>query len=424
MAQRTVFPALLASIASLAGCANDAPTVQPDHQFVNGMWFNGAEFEPRVGSIVDERLAFDIPAAANATDLEGKYVLPPLCEGHNHNLGGSSEGVEETVRAYLEDGVFYAMMPGSFKLYRDAIADKLNTPKSVDVAFANNGVTGSGGHPRGLRESLMDRFGLYSEFTKETLPDKGYFEADTLEQLNEKWALILAERPDFVKAMLYFSEEYEARRDNSEYYGRRGMNPELLPELVRLAHDANLRVAVHVESDADMAAALRAGADIITHLPSYDSNASLSEETIALAAETNAAIVTTMSIAERYEARAPEAYALMLEAQRDNLARLEEAGANLVLGSDNVMDTSRGEAEHLASLGALGNLAILKMWTENCAQTAFPDRQIGRLDGDYEASFLVLEGDPLADLGNTQGIALRVKDGEVLELEQETAPAQ
>lgn len=424
MAQRTVFRVLLAGVFSLPGCANDTPPVQPDQQFVNGLWFNGETFEPRVGSIVDGRLAFDIPAIANATDLEGKYVIPPLCEGHNHNLGGSSEGVEEAVRAYLEDGVFYAMMPGSFKLYRDAIADKLNTPKSVDVAFANNGITGAGGHPRGLRESLMDRFGLYPEFTKETLPDKGYFEADTLEQLNEKWALILAERPDFVKAMLYFSEEYEARKYNPEYYGRRGLNPELLPELVRLAHDANLRVAVHVESDADMAAALRAGADIITHLPSYDSNASLSEETIALAGETNAAIVTTMSIAKRYEARAPEAYALMLEAQRDNLARLEEAGANLVLGSDNVMDTSRGEAEHLASLGALGNLTLLKMWTENCAQTAFPDRQIGRLDEGYEASFLVLEGDPIADFSNTLAIALRVKDGEVLELEQETAPAQ
>lgn len=404
------------TMATVSACSAVTPS-PPEYRFDNGLWFDGEAFKPRTVYIVDDTLRFSerSVAAKNTVDLDGGYVVPPYCEGHNHNLGGSAEGVEETVRAYLQDGVFYAMMPGSFALYRAEIAPALNHPKSVDVAFANNGVTGSGGHPRGLRESLMERFGLYPEFTQETLPDKGYFEVDTLAQLHEKWDLVRAERPDFVKVMLYFSEEYEQRKDDPDYFGRRGLDPDLLPELVRLAHDANLRVAVHVESEADMATALRAGADIITHLPSYDANVRLSNETIALARETNAALVTTMSLAKRVERRSPERYAGILDAQRENLARLHEAGATLVLGSDNTRDTSRGEANHLWSLSALDNRTLLNMWTRNCAQTVFPNRRIGRLADGYEASFLVLEDDPLADFENTSRIALRVKDGAPLD---------
>ncbi len=402
---------------SLAACETMSPTPVSTYRFDNGLWFDGRGFTSATGYIVDGALKFteNNLAAETTIDLGGGYVVPPYCEGHNHNIGGAAEGIEETVERYLQDGVFYAMMPGSFALYRAQIADKLNNPTSVDVAFANNGLTGAGGHPRGLRESLMDRFGLYPEFTKETLPDKGYFEADTLAQLREKWALVLAERPDFIKAMLYFSEEYETRKDDPSHYGRRGLNPALLPELVGLVHDAGLRLAVHVESDADMATALGAGADIIAHLPSYDSTARVSDDTIALAMKTNAAIVTTLTVAKRFEQRSPEVYAKVLEAQRENLVRLDEAGAMLVVGSDNVRDTSRGEAVHLAGLGALDNKTILKMWTENCAQTVFPGRRIGRLQDGYEASFLVLNGDPLEDFSATGKITLRVKDGQILE---------
>lgn len=406
----------------LAGCASgDVDRTTPAYRFENGVWFDGENFAPATAYVVDRRLQFSDEniAAESVIDLGGGHVVPPYCEGHNHNIGGGADQAEfeQTVRAYLEDGVFYAMMPGSFALYREMIAGKVNNPKSIDVAFANNAITGSGGHPVRLREFLMERYGSYPEFTKETMPDKGYFVADTLDQLKEKWALVLAERPDFIKAALLFSEEYEKRKDDPQFFGERGLNPALLPPLIRMAHEAGLRVAVHIESDADTATALRAGADIIAHTPSNDSMARISDETIALAKETGAALVTTFSVVERYKARLPEQYPLMLEAQRDNLVRLNKAGVNLVVGSDNVQDTSRGEVEHLASLGALENRTILKMWTENCAHAVFPERKIGKLADGYEASFLVLEGDPIADLGATSRIKLRVKDGQVLELQ-------
>jgi imidazolonepropionase-like amidohydrolase len=416
-----VSKAVLALLLVAACAANDVGRSKPDYRFDNGLWFTGEDFSRATVYIIDGALQFsgDVTDAENVVDLAGGYVVPPYCEGHNHNIGGGAdEGeFEETVRAYLNDGVFYAMMPGSFALYREMIAGKVNHPTSVDVAFANNAITGSGGHPRRLRERLMDQFGSYPEFTKETLPDKGYFEADTLDQLREKWALVLAEKPDFIKAVLIYSEEYEKRKGDPAFYGNRGLNPELLPELVRMAHAADLRVAVHVDTDADMATALGAGADIIAHLPSNNSTVRLSDETISLAKRTGAPVVTTLSVAKRYEEREPEKYAAILEAQRDSLVRLASAGVNLVVGSDTVWDTSRGEVEHLASLGVLDNPTILKMWTENCAQAVFPNRKIGKLADGYEASFLVLDGDPIADIDATGRIKLRVKDGQVLELD-------
>jgi imidazolonepropionase-like amidohydrolase len=51
------------------------------------------------------------------------------------------------------------------------------------------------------------------------------------------------------------------------------------------------------------------------------------------------------------------------------------------------------------------------MACENTAATIFPGRKIGRLEDGYEASFLVLDGDPLADFGNTGRIAMRFKEG-------------
>ncbi|MGB3624747.1 MAG: amidohydrolase family protein [Henriciella sp.] len=404
----------------MAGCATQATHTEPaSYTFENGRWFDGQGFVERAVSVVGGRLVIDGDPreALNTIDLAGDYVVPPFCEAHNHNLGDSAEldDVQQTVAAYLQYGVFYAMMHGSFATYRQQIADLINTPESVDVAFANNGLTGSGGHPRRLREFLMDSYGSYPEFTKDTLPDAGYFEADTPDELREKWTLILAEKPDFIKVMLLFSEEYESRKGNPEYYGERGLNPDLLPGLVQMAQEAGLRVSVHVETDADMQTALRSGADMIAHMPSHDAPIRLSDETVALAADTQAGIITTLSLADRLKKRDPDLYEPTLEAQRDNLSRLSRAGANLVLGSDNVRDVSVGEARHIVSLDVLDNAALLRMWTENCASTVFPDRKIGRLEDGYEASFIVLEGNPLTDFDQIDTITLRLKDGEILD---------
>ena len=54
------------------------------------------------------------------------------------------------------------------------------------------------------------------------------------------------------------------------------------------------------------------------------------------------------------------------------------------------------------------------MWCAATPRAIFPARSIGALRPGYEASFLVLAGNPLIDFTNTQRILLRVKQGHVL----------
>ena len=49
------------------------------------------------------------------------------------------------------------------------------------------------------------------------------------------------------------------------------------------------------------------------------------------------------------------------------------------------------------------------------ASTIFPNRKIGHLEEGYEASFLVLAGNPLEDFSNVRRIEMRVKQGHLLE---------
>jgi predicted amidohydrolase YtcJ len=57
-----------------------------------------------------------------------------------------------------------------------------------------------------------------------------------------------------------------------------------------------------------------------------------------------------------------------------------------------------------------------ELWSETTAATIFPNRKIGRLKDGFEASFLVLGGNPVEDFLNTSRIEMRVKQGEILTL--------
>ena len=83
----------------------------------------------------------------------------------------------------------------------------------------------------------------------------------------------------------------------------------------------------------------------------------------------------------------------------------------LLLGSDRFGDTAATEAAALVRSGLFSNLELLRMWSVTTPRAIFPDRRIGRLSDGYEASFLVLEADPLADFANTRRIVRRVKQG-------------
>jgi imidazolonepropionase-like amidohydrolase len=96
---------------------------------------------------------------------------------------------------------------------------------------------------------------------------------------------------------------------------------------------------------------------------------------------------------------------------------LKKHGVRIAIGSDSYRQTSLVEVLNLHRLKVFDNLTLLKMWCETTAATIFPQRKIGFLKEGYEASFLVLDADPLQDFANVQKIYTRVKQGEILSLQ-------
>jgi imidazolonepropionase-like amidohydrolase len=98
------------------------------------------------------------------------------------------------------------------------------------------------------------------------------------------------------------------------------------------------------------------------------------------------------------------------------LRLLKAQGIKLAIGSDIYNDNSVGEFEFIYELGIFSNLELLKMWCENSAMTTFPNRKIGHLKEGYEASFLVLDSNPLEEIKEIdKSIIFRVKQGMLLD---------
>jgi hypothetical protein len=123
--------------------------------FVNGLSFDGTRFRP--GYVLQRRgiLRRTHPAPVSQTvDLQGMYVVPPFGEAHNLNVEGEWN-IDEVIRRYLRDGVFYVKIPGQIPEFSNRIKDRLNRPDSIDVTFSNRGFTASGGHPTVLYRDIL-----------------------------------------------------------------------------------------------------------------------------------------------------------------------------------------------------------------------------------------------------------------------------
>ncbi len=419
----TLFLALVLS-AFLSQNSSPSPT-PPSYEFNNGNWFDDQRFVSRKFYSVGGVLTTKKPGHVDRVfDLTGKYIVPPFGEAHNHNLDWSSdEQFARMKRMYLEGGVFYVKNPNSLLRSRIPTAARINTPTSVDGIVSNGGLTGAGGHPI---EIVTPKRGF--------LPTDGeggfYYVIDNVQDLERKWPSIKAGKPDFIKTYLLYSEEYSKRKNDEAYFGWKGLDPALLPVIVRQAHKEGLRVSTHVETATDFHHALVANVDEINHTPGFRpyrndlanytnlSRYEISESDARLAARKHVVVVTTLGETIEAVLNEKDQHADMRRAVREmvvhNLQILKRHGVSIAIGSDSFRHTSVPEALSLHKLHVFDNLTLLKMWCETTAATIFPKRRIGHLKEGYEANFLVLSGDPIQDFENVKKIELRVKQGELL----------
>ena len=405
-------PLLWASLLLLSICSYGQTNRQQSYEFVNGQWFDGQKFVATTFYSVDGKLTTKRPQQIDKTfDLTGKFIVPPFGEAHNHNVSSAYTLNEETPR-YFRAGIFYARMASSIVPGVSTIKDKVNHPDTLDVIFGSPGLTRAGGHPEPLMRRLVSA-GVIPGLDPDKLEGATHFIVDSIAELNAKWSTILASKPDFIKTMLLFSTEAD------EAIPRAGLHPEVYREAVKRAHASGLRVMTHVETAADFALAVDAGADEIAHLPGYSIQSALGieaykidEEVAQKASRQKTVVVTTCVFSRNNAQRLQQARAVQIY----NLRLLQRTGVRLAVGTDVTRSTALDEVKHLLDLGVFDNLTLLKMWCETTATTIFPGRKIGHLKEGYEASFLVLSGNPIEDFKNVEKIEMRVKEGGILNL--------
>lgn len=413
--KKSYFPKIFSILLLFWVCVIAQNIYSQDIKLVNGKWFDRQNFKEKTVWISDGKLSFKPKKTKSekTIDLSGKFVIPPFAEAHNHNLESEYE-LDKRINEYLANGVFYVKLQSSIKKRIQPLMNKYNHPKGLDISQAFAPLTGTDGHPIGIRKMYLERGyfdGLFK--TLDEVETHGYFTINDEKDLEDKWKTVLSFKPDFIKTMLVFSEEYEKRKDDKSFFGNKGLNPKLLPKIVKKAHTEGLRVSVHVKTPTDFETAVLSGADEIAHLPGYSNGLRISKKQAELAAQKDVTVITTISPAKRRSKQSN--YKEIFESIKFNLKTLKDAGVKIAIGSDIYNDTSLSEVKFLKELDVFTNLELLKMWSENSAKTIFPKRKIGKLKNGFEASFLVLEGNPIEDFENFQKIEMRVKQGQILE---------
>jgi len=408
-------------LAAVAGAICLHAAASPTMAVTNGRWFDGQRFVPGTWYVVDGKLTRKAPARVDLRlDARGRHVVPPYADAHNHNMQGPWMAAQQ-LSSSLKQGVFYVAQlcanPTDIAGYRSM----LSQPTTPDVLFATACISATDGHPIGLFLHFAKQGGDASATPE--MARKMIVAVDTEAELAARWDEVLAGQPDLVKVILVDSARHAQRKGQPQYFGRNGLDPALLPTIVQRARAAGVRVVAHPDTAADARAAVQAGVDLLAHLPGYHFEKGLTaqdyrldDETIALMAQRKIPLIATASVPQTMLRLKGAELAAVQAMQRDNLQRVLKAGVPLLIGSDNPFGGPLDEVEYLDGLGLLPRAQLLAALTMHTPQAMYPKRAVGRFDEGAEASFLLLDGDPLQDLKALRRVSLAVKQGNVLSL--------
>jgi imidazolonepropionase-like amidohydrolase len=398
-----------------AACTSalSAPRAEHGVAYTGGKWFDGTRFRETTMYVADGVFLGSAPSKIDSTiNLAGGFVVPPFGDAHQHLV---DPRIDVTIKAFMGDGIFYVKDMSNAPIMRKMIGPALNRPNSFDYISANQGWTGRDGHPVEIIERGGAQMGgPMAAFIRDSLDPGLVMMVETKDDIAKRWQYFMGGKPDFVKVYLLNSQAFEQMKTDPRRKGNVGMDPKLVPELVRVAHEAGLQVAAHVFTAFDFRAALEAGVDQIAHLPGGRATDPapflLTDDDAALAAKKKVTVVTT--VIQHGDSAVTDR--IMKSQYIHNIQLLRKHNVPLLLGSDVMGMTAATEFATLARSGLFSNLEMLRLWSVTTPQAIFPKRRIGSLAPGYEASFLVLKADPLADWRATRNIGMRVKQGHVL----------
>jgi imidazolonepropionase-like amidohydrolase len=401
---------------------------------------------------IDHGPAPRIPDGATLIDGRGKWAIPGLVDSHVHffqsgNLFTRPDAADfNAVVPYAQEVARnQARLDATFKVW---LANGVTSVADVGGPFWNFDVrdraAATAAAPRmvvaGPLISMVDRPQL-------DLGDPPIIKIESPEAARALVARELKRDPDFIKVWFIHRPDDDLAAQEA-----------IVKAAGDAAHAAGKRLAVHATELVPAKAALRAGADLLVHsvfdAPVDDEFIALMKKNRALYCPTlfvmggyalalsgqwkatpeeargaDPEILAAMDLAKVPADKLPEGVAQFAAAAKPveppkvamaNLKALEDAGIPIVMGTDaGNIGTLHGpsifrEMRMMADSG-LTPLQVLRSATFTAARTMGLSGMAGEIEAGKLADLVLLDADPLADVGNLARINRTIKDGVVYE---------
>ena len=332
-----------------------------------------------------------IPAGATRVNLAGKTVMPTIIDTHNH-LSQTREMLVNDLkrRAYYGVGAALSLgqdtTDGSFQVRAETAAGKI--PGAARFFTAGRGITGP-------------------EPGRTTAPHWVTTAAEARQAVDEE----VAKKVDIVK--FWVDDRMGAVKK---------LTPDIYSAIIDEAHKKGFRTITHVYTLEDAKGTLRAGVDAYAH---GVRDKDLDDEFMALVkqhpnlvlgpnmpdrgvkidlswlrASMSPADFAKLEAANRDDAKAHEFWSI----QARNLAKMNAAGVRIVVGTDgNTPYRPHVQMEDMVAAG-MTPMQVLTAATRNGAQF-LRMTDVGTIEPNKSADFLVLDANPLDNITNTRKIA-------------------
>jgi imidazolonepropionase-like amidohydrolase len=373
-------------------------------------------------SEVGARENITVPEDATSLDFSDRTVLPGLIDAHVHLLGTDSTDPMERV----QDGPALKAARATVHL-RDLLGAGFTSVRDMGShigiglrdAVSEGAIPGPRIYTSGLRFSQTaghgDVHSLPYDWVDSPFAPGNATLVDGKDECRKGVRKRVRENVDLIKIMTTGGVLSEIDTPTQSHF-----TPEEISALVKEAHRFELPVGCHASGAEGIKNALRNGVDTLEH------GTYLDEEAINLLLSHDVPVVTTATPMYRFIHYGPDLdlpeYALkkaktVNEAHLDSMQRAYDAGVSLALGSD-LMGTEllpHGEnvleAERLVDAVGMDEMDVIKAGTSVAARCVWDD-QIGALEPERRADFIVTRGDPLSDIRELRNVTTVYKDGE------------